>query len=117
MKTVIKTEHEEAVTLAQYLEILQVQGKIQLYSHIPHETFTRSWGTKRKNKAEGVKKGVPDYIIVTKNKVLFIELKRLKGSVVSDEQRHWLECLINKETIPAIAYGFEDAKRFIDSVL
>ncbi len=43
-----------------------------------------------KNVAEGVNKGVPDMLIITKNnRILFIELKRLKLWVVSEEQKEW----------------------------
>ncbi len=110
MKKLIPTEHDEAVALAEYLEILQKQGRIELYSHLPHETFTRNWGTKMRNRREGVKKGVPDYIVVLKHHVLFIELKRIKQSTVSLEQKAWITSLINKKTLVHIAYGFEDAK-------
>ena len=110
------SEHDEAVALAQYLDILKTQGKIELFSHIPNETFTRNWGTKMKNKQEGVRPGVPDYIVVTKDKIGFIELKR-KGGVVSKDQRQWFDSLGGKSTGACIAYGFEPAKRFVEELL
>ncbi len=111
------TEHDEAVALAQYLEILQKQGRIELYSHLPHETFTRNWGTRMRNKREGVKKGVPDYIIVTKEKVLFIELKRIKRSATSQEQDQWLFALNDKRTVSGVSLGFEQARKVIENNL
>ena len=117
MKTIIPLEHDEAVPLAEYLDILKKQGRIELFSHIPNETYTKSWNTKRKNKAEGVRAGVPDYIIVTKTKVLFLELKRVKGSTVSSEQREWFDKLGGKETVSAIAKGFDEAKEFVEGEL
>ena len=113
----VPTEHEEAVPLAAYLHFLQNLGKITLYSHIPHETYTNSWKAKRKNASEGVRKGVPDYIIVINDTVLFIELKRKRGGFVSDEQVLWIEGLSHKKTIAYIAKGFEEAKRHIDNLL
>lgn len=112
-----KTEYAEAVQLASYLLLLQRQGRITLYSHIPHETFTKSWSAKRKNTNTGVRSGVPDYIIIVKDTVLFLELKREKGGVVSQEQKEWLLHLKNKKTDSTVAKGFEDAKFYIDSFL
>ena len=55
----LPTEYQEACVLADYCRI-----KGYLFSHIPHETFTKSWGTKMKNKRQEENKRVPDYIIV-----------------------------------------------------
>lgn len=107
------TEHEEAILLKEYLDVLQNQGKITLYAHVPNETFTRSWRQKQKNTAEGVKSGVPDYIIVTPKKVLFLELKKKKDSYPTPNQRYWLSELDNKETITGWAKGFDAAVEFI----
>lgn len=112
------TEHEECVTLAQYLDFLQRTGKVLLYSHIPQETFTNSWGVKLRNKLEGVTIGVPDYLIVTaKNVLLFIEMKRVGGRNPRPEQQKWLDVL-NGCTIPAACCkGFDEAKYFIDQYI
>lgn len=113
----VLTEHQEAVTLARYLDVLQLTGKIFLYSHVPNETFTKYWSVKTKNKQEGVHIGVPDYIIVTSGKVLFIELKRTKGSVTSDEQINWLTALEGKEIVTYLAHGADDAIKFVEEQL
>lgn len=110
-------EHNEAVALAEYLNILKIQGKILVYSHIPQETFTKSWGTKMRNRQEGVTSGVPDYVIVAKKTVLFIELKRKKGGTVSFQQLEWLEHLPGKTTQAFVAKGFDEAKEIIDQVI
>lgn len=109
------SEHEEAKLLAQYLELLKTQGKIVLYSHIPNETFTSSWNVKRKNKAEGVRPGVPDYIVVGRDGLLFIELKSKTGRV-SLEQQHWLDSLngASRDVIAHVAMGFDQAKQYLD---
>lgn len=107
------TEHEEAVLLKEYLDVLQTQGKISLYSHIPNETFTNSWKTKKKNKAEGVHTGVPDYLIVTPKKVIFLKLKRAKESYPRKDQRYWLSELDNKTIKTGWAKGFDGAVKFI----
>ena len=115
--SLIPTESAEAEWLAQYLLLLQRTGKILLYSHIPHETYTKSWNARRKNTREGVRSGVPDYIIVTRTSVLFIELKRIKGGYVNKEQQEWLLALNDKKTRTFVARGFEQAKKYLDEQL
>ena len=117
MRSLVPTESQEAETLAQYLLLMQRTGKILLYSHIPNETYTQSWSTKKRNKREGVTKGVPDYIIVTDKKVLFIELKRPKGSVTSFEQKEWIDNLSGKKTQAVVCKGWNTAKEFIEENL
>lgn len=111
------TEYQDCVTLSRSLDLLQSIGKILFYSHIPQETFTKSWGTKMKNKLMGVHKGVPDYIIVTHTQVYFLEMKRRKGGVVSPEQKHCLEILRNKTTETFVARGIDEALNWIDQVV
>jgi hypothetical protein len=124
LKTPRKHEEDditEAVT--QYLEALQVQGKVVVFSHIPQETFTKSWATKNKNKRMGVRSGVPDMLIVFPEAVLFLELKRIKGGVLSDSQKKWLSALTQvrsknqSEIYAGVAYGFDDAQSQIDALL
>lgn len=117
MRTTSPTEYEECVTLAEYLELLKNQGKIICYSHIPNETFTKSWAVKVKNKKQGVHKGVPDYLIVTKDTVLFIEMKRTDKSKTSPEQVKWLSALKDKKTASGVAKGFDEAKLILDTLI
>ena len=121
-KTVRKPRnHEEddiTIQVAQYCEVLLLKKKITAFSHIPQETFTRSWSVKNKNKAMGVRSGVPDMLIVYPHTVLFLELKRLKGGVVSDSQKHWIESLEKTKKVHArVARGFNEAKKTIDDLL
>jgi len=110
-------EDRDAMRLAGYLLMLQRQGKISVYSHIPHETYTKSWNVKRKNKLKGVRAGVPDYIIVIKGRVVFLELKREKGGVVSQDQKEWLAAVDDKLTVATVAKGYQAAKDFIDRII
>lgn len=113
----LQTEHQEAVNVAEYLEDLKMQGKILLFSHIPHETYTKHWGTKMKNKREGVRPGVPDYIVVTKSYVLFIELKRRKNSSISAEQKEWLSHLKVKHTDSIMCRGSDEVEDFVKNYI
>ena len=104
------SEHEESKLLHEYLDLLSIK-----HTHISNETFTTSWNQKRKNKEAGVSKGVPDYMCLIANTIVFIELKRVKGGKVSPEQKEWLEELNKCEGVYGyVAKGFDEAKKIID---
>ena len=110
------TELQEQTMVVQYLELLKNSGKIIAYCGLPNNTWTKSWSQKRKQTLEGVKKGFPDLVIVTKDLVMFLEMKRIKGGVLSQEQNDWLEVLPGKTTVSAVAKGFDEAKKIIDKL-
>lgn len=59
----------------------------------------------------GVSKGPPDYLIVTIRGLVFIEMKRKKGSVTRESQKKWLKALVEYGKVPAVVCkGFEQAK-------
>lgn len=96
-----------------FVEYLQLNKKVLLYSHIPNETYTKSWNQKRKNTAMGVKSGVPDYVILTRKKCLFVEMKRKKGNKSTPAQDTWISTL-NRLGIPArVCYGADEAIKFV----
>jgi len=109
MAQVKVSEHTESVVFAEYLELLAMQGKVIVYSKVPSETFTKSWAAKTRNKQEGVKRGVPDYIVVTSKDVVFIELKVKKGGVVSAYQKQWIGALQDKPCYAAVCKGANEA--------
>ena len=109
---------EDDVTqqVAEYLDLLMAQGKVIEYSHVPQETYTKNWGTKMKNKRMGVRSGVPDMIIVFSRGILFLELKREKGGVVSEAQTRWIEAInaiLGDSVQASIARGFKQAENLI----
>ncbi len=110
MSDPILTEYQEQCLLVQYLEL-----KGYLFSKLAQETFTRSWGTKMKNKMSGVRPGVPDMLIILPNKkLLFIEMKRSVGGRTSPEQIKWIQELNECKGVIAVeAHGFEEAKKFV----
>lgn len=110
-------EDDEAIALTHYLNFLQDQGKIILFSHITNETYTRSWAAGKKRKSMGLRPGVPDFLILTKTKILFLELKRKKGGKLSLEQKHWLEELAKRGATVDTCLGFDHAKQFVDSAI
>lgn len=120
MKQIIPTEQQEAEKLADYLRL-----KGFLFSHIPNETFTKNWGTKMKNKRAGVNRGIPDYIIILpankikKQRLLFCELKRKKKSlsVLSEEQKKWIEELNKCDELASVFYGADEVIDYIETYL
>lgn len=65
-------------------------------------------------KSEGVSSGVPDLCVPAW--LLWVEMKRETGGVVSPAQRDWIQYLecIGHQVI--IGRGFEDAKRQIEGI-
>jgi hypothetical protein len=110
-------EYEEQVKLTQYLTALQQIGKVVFFSHLAQSTFTKSFTVQAKNKASGVRKGVPDLIIIIDKQLLFIEMKRLKGGKVEPEQAIWNQKLKEAGQNAFICKGFEEAKKFIETFL
>lgn len=111
----IPTETEDCMALVEWMELKRLK-----FAHVPQETYTKSWAVKMKNRRMGVRKGVPDYLIVHGTQVLFIEMKR-KGSSPSDtspEQIGWLKALNLVPGIKAhVCKGYDEAVRVITQEL
>lgn len=119
MKTALRkqltpSEYDECKTFVEYLDTEQRMGKVLLYTHIPNETFTKSWAVKAKNRIMGVRRGFPDYVVITPKNAYFIEMKRQQGGVVSPEQEEWIKAL-NKVGLKAkVCKGGYEAMEFLD---
>lgn len=111
----MQNENQLTIQVAQYLDLLKTQGKIIIFSHVAHEGKVTPWkGVQLKRM--GKRKGVPDFVIVFKSMVLFLELKRERGGVVSPEQKEWIQALkkIGGTVFVMVAKGFDQAKQTID---
>jgi hypothetical protein len=117
MKNNTDYEAIEQEKVVKYLEELLDKSEILEFGAIPSSTYTKSWNQKRKNKAMGVRKGAPDLMIVAKNTLLFIELKRLKGGVVRKEQKRFITHLNTTGAVAVVCKGYEEAKTVIDEVV
>lgn len=87
------TENQEGDILVAYLRVRGIA-----FTHIPGETGGSPEAKRRaiRVKRQGYSKGTPDYMIALPGiGMLFIELKRLRGSKTSPEQLQWVET-INK---------------------
>jgi hypothetical protein len=118
------TEYQEAVVLKNRLDDLVTAGKVLHYAHLINElSLNRRAGQKpnfaylNKLKAEGWKVGVPDYLVILKDKVVFIELKRIKGGTVSPEQKQWIEAINQAGGHAAVCKGATEAIKYVEGLL
>lgn len=68
-------------------------------------------------KSQGHYSGIPDLVILLGNgKICFIELKRQKGGVVSEEQKKWIDYLNNNGYPAKVCKGCDEAIEFIEQL-
>ena len=118
----MNSEHAEQVTL---INEFKKRYPNEIIFAIPNGDF-RHKQVARRLKAEGVLSGVSDICVITKDKTLWIEMKRKrkilkngkqsKEDLASKEQHDFIN-YINQTThsIGFIAYGWEDAISFIEN--
>lgn len=121
---VVPTEYQECVALTHYLDDLKKHKKIVMFAHLVNELkINRKAGQKanfaylNSRKAEGWRSGVPDYLVVTPTKTLFIEMKRTRGGKVSDEQKKWIDALNNTDSVAVVCKGANEAIEFLEKEL
>ena len=67
-------------------------------------------------KSQGHYSGIPDLVVLLGNgKMCFVELKRQKGGVVSEEQKKWIDYLNNNGYPAKVCKGCDEAIKFIES--
>ena len=116
-KTFTPSEDFESTTFVAWLELQIAQGApIQKFTHIPNETPTSAIQAKRLQRM-GVRRGVPDYMLVIKHKLVFIELKRSKGGKVSVHQQQWLDALSAAGVSAYVCCGAAEAKKVVLNLL
>ncbi len=95
---------------------------------IPNATYTTSWNQKHKNHREGLRAGFPDLIVLIMpdqakdglGHLLCVEMKRVKGGVVSQVQKDWAMALngLKSPNIEAVvAHGADEAIEYLASFL
>ena len=116
-------ESHEQITLVQWLEIKELK-----FTAIPNSTYTQHMSVKLRNMREGVRAGFPDLIVLIApdqakdgtGRMLCIEMKRIKGGVVSQVQKEWAKA-INGLDIPniesIIAHGSAEAIDYITKII
>ena len=104
------TEDQEQKALVEWLTINHTP-----FYHVPNGGF-RNQREAANLKRLGVRPGVPDICIPVPNNLyhgLYIELKRIGGSVVSDNQKMWIDLLNENGYLAKVCIGFDCAKNVI----
>lgn len=113
----IPSETQEQIWLMKWSKQPSIRSQfpdLKYLFHVPNE---------RSDKAQsiileqmGVKRGVPDLVLpVAKGKYhgLFIEMKRTKDSVVSDDQRWWIEQMGKTGHAAKVCHGWREASEVL----
>lgn len=110
------TEHQEHVTLARYLDLIEATTHGFFWSTIRHGT-AMSPAARGQRKAAGTKPGMPDILITFNGRPVFIELKRSKGGEVSEAQRECHQRLMLAGAVVVVAKGAGPAIDFVKTNL
>lgn len=111
MAELIPSEYEEQVAVVQYLEL-----KGHKFTAIPNSTYTPSFNQKRKNKASGLRAGFPDMVVIIHHTLVFIEMKRRKGGVLSKFQKDWIASLEDAGQTVWVCKGADEAIKKIREI-
>jgi hypothetical protein len=103
----MKTEHEEQREFVQWFR--QSWPDVRIFA-IPNGG-ARSKATAGRLKAEGVVSGVPDLFIPEWR--MWVEMKRIKGGSLSQEQKDWIEYLKSCGYQCIVCKGADEAKQKI----
>lgn len=120
MATLCPTESQEQQALFRWAAYNRGRHpELRLMYHIPNEG-KRPTPTGARMRSEGLRKGVPDICLPVPRGPyhgLYIEMKRVKGSRVSNEQKQWLRDLTDQGYMAVICNGFEAARGVISNYL
>jgi len=110
--SLLPTESQEQMALFEWAEMYKREyPELQLMYHIPNGGY-RTKAEAGRFKAEGVKAGVPDiFLPVSRGGFhgLYIELKRMGRSGISDAQRKWLAALSEQGYKTVVCKGWQEA--------
>lgn len=118
VKAVCATETQEQKALIQWLKLKKI-----FYFSVANGAVLRGNAMQRarqmnKLKSEGLIVGTSDLIVMIKDKILFIELKRVKGSTTSQAQKDFVT-KVDKFTyaVGRVCKGAKMAIEFIEEYL
>ena len=116
-KELILHEDIEQGLLMEWTELQQARyPELALLFHIPNEAGTRTLKETLRLKGLGVKAGVPDLFLPVARwgyHGLFIEMKRLKGGRVTEQQAEWHKQLQEQGYCVKVCKGFNEAKNML----
>ena len=116
MQPLIPSEHDEQCDFVEWLEVNRYK-----FSAIPNATWT-SMSQQQKNKKEGVRAGLPDLLIIVRNQIVWIEMKKKiyknrKNGGLSENQMAWHDVLNACDNCQVfIAYGADEARSIITRI-
>lgn len=120
LEMAVATESQEQQALFRYCSVeLSRYPDLDMLAHIPNEG-KRTKTTGARLKCEGLRRGYPDIVLdVPRGEYhgLKIELKRRKGSKITQEQKDWIIKLNKQGYAAAFCYGWEQAWDFIHAYL
>ena len=110
-----------------FVEWLECQSGVK-FTAIPNSTYTKSWSVKRRNHRLGLRAGLCDMFVVINPEAsqdglgyaIFVEMKRLKGSTTSAEQKSWIQAINAVDSLQVQAYvakGADEAIKIISHYL
>ena len=106
------SEEEEQAAVIEWAMLMEKQyPELALLFHIPNGA-DRHPAVAAKLKRQGVKAGVPDLFLPVARggwHGLWVEMKRRKGGRLSDEQKVWIEALMEQKYMAVRADGAEAA--------
>lgn len=111
----VPTEFEECRTFHQWLQLNHIR-----HTHVGNESQVggRAGAIRgARLKAIGQSKGFPDYLILVRNQVIAIEMKRQKGGRLSKEQADWLQSLQTAGIDGYIAHGANEAMEIVQQYM
>jgi hypothetical protein len=114
----LPTEHEEQVRVIKWCDTCKDPRASLIYSHL--NGLRAPLGAVIKAKAAGGRKGLPDLFLPVPAQGyhgLYIEMKRLKLSKVSPEQKQWIDRLDRMGYRVEVCKGHEAAIATIQSYL
>ena len=124
MSDKIPLEYDEQKEVISWFDSTYRQYKALLFA-IPNGSFLAGDARMRtiqasKLKRAGQRNGVPDLMLPIPSHDyhgLFIEMKRIKGGVISMEQKRWIESLNNNGYLAVVCNGADEAKTLINQYL
>lgn len=116
-------ESQEQVVFIQWLELIGLR-----FTAIPMSTYTKSFKQKAFNRAQGVRAGFPDLVVLIPptrardglGHLLCPEMKRRQGGTVSAVQKDWIAALngLGTPNIEArVCKGAQEAMDFVNEHL
>jgi len=112
------TERQEQRSFLDWLE-----AKGILFCGFPNNLWTSSWAQKAEQKFLGLQSGFPDLICLVPcrdglTRLVFVEMKRVKGGTLRDDQKAWLAALQGCEEVEAACCkGAAEAIALIEAVM